>query len=77
MLLGILGTIFSFILIWNPRFAGMTAVVLVALNFLVAGLIQYLFCFATETIAHVIQETFHKIKKAIRRTCGGYSGRVG
>lgn len=35
---GILGIIFSFILIWNPIFAGMSVVVLIALNFLFAGL---------------------------------------
>ena len=36
--LGIIGVIFSFILIWNPVFAGMSIVILVALNFLIAGL---------------------------------------
>ncbi|TLP71786.1 HdeD family acid-resistance protein [Maribacter sp. ACAM166] len=36
--LGILGTLFSFILIWNPVFAGMSIVVLIALSFLFAGL---------------------------------------
>lgn len=36
--LGILGTIFSFILIWNPIFAGMSIVILVALSFLFTGL---------------------------------------
>lgn len=35
---GILGTIVSFILIWNPIFAGMSIVVLVALSFLFAGI---------------------------------------
>ncbi|WP_417199359.1 HdeD family acid-resistance protein [Bizionia sp.] len=36
--LGILGIIFSFILIWNPIFAGMSVVILVALSFLFSGL---------------------------------------
>ncbi|MFL0352000.1 HdeD family acid-resistance protein [Xanthomarina sp. GH4-25] len=36
--LGIIGTIFSFILIWNPLFAGMSVVILIALSFLFAGL---------------------------------------
>ena len=36
--LGILGIVFSFILIWNPIFAGMSVVVLVALSFLFTGL---------------------------------------
>lgn len=34
---GILGVIFSFILIWNPLFAGLSAVILVGLTFLFAG----------------------------------------
>lgn len=38
LILGIIGTIVSFILIWNPLFAGLSIVVLVALNFLFAGL---------------------------------------
>ena len=38
LVMGILGTIFSFILIWNPLFAGAYIVILVALSFLFAGL---------------------------------------
>lgn len=38
LVLGIIGMIVSFILIWNPLFAGLSVVVLVALNFLFAGL---------------------------------------
>ena len=38
MIFGILGAIFSFILIWNPAFAGLSVVWLVALSFLFAGL---------------------------------------
>ena len=38
LIFGILGAIVSFILIWNPVFAGMSVVVLVALSFLFAGL---------------------------------------
>ena len=38
LVLGILGTVFSFILIWNPLFAGMSIVILVALSFLITGL---------------------------------------
>lgn len=36
--LGILGIVFSFILLWNPRFAGMSIVILMALNFFLSGL---------------------------------------
>ncbi|SHF44269.1 Short repeat of unknown function [Salegentibacter echinorum] len=38
LILGIIGAIVSFILIWNPLFAGLSIVVLVALNFMFAGL---------------------------------------
>lgn len=38
LIFGILGAIVSFILIWNPVFAGMSVLVLIALSFLFAGL---------------------------------------
>lgn len=40
---GILGALFSFILLWNPVFAGMSVVILVALSFLSAGLFSIYF----------------------------------
>lgn len=43
LLLGIIGAIFAFILIWNPFFAGLSIVVLIALNFLFAGLFSIYF----------------------------------
>jgi len=45
LVLGILGTIFSFILIWNPVFAGMSMVVLIALSFMFAGLFSIALAF--------------------------------
>jgi uncharacterized membrane protein HdeD (DUF308 family) len=42
LILGIIGTIVSFILIWNPLFAGMSVVILIALSFLFAGLFSIL-----------------------------------
>lgn len=45
LILGIIGTIVSFILIWNPLFAGMSVVILVALSFLFAGLFSILLGF--------------------------------
>lgn len=45
LLLGVLGTIFSFILIWNPLFAGMSIVVLIALSFMFAGLFSIFLSF--------------------------------
>ncbi|MEO8934571.1 MAG: DUF308 domain-containing protein [Xanthomarina sp.] len=38
LVLGVLGTLFSFILIWNPVFAGTYIVILIALSFLFTGL---------------------------------------
>ena len=37
MVIGILGLLFSFILLWNPVFAGMTVVIWTGIAFLVAG----------------------------------------
>jgi len=43
LIFGILGAIFSFILIWNPAFAGLSIVWLVALSFLFGGLFSIFF----------------------------------
>ena len=40
MLLGVLGTLLGFMLIWNPIFAGLSAVVITGLAFIVGGLIN-------------------------------------
>lgn len=57
LILGILGIIFSFILIWNPLFAGMSVVVLIALSFLFAGLFSIFLSFQLRKL--------HKSSKAI------------
>lgn len=38
LIFGVIGAIASFILIWNPLFAGLSIIILVALSFLFAGL---------------------------------------
>ena len=43
LVFGILGTIFSFILLWNPVFAGMSIVILIGLSFLFSGLFSIFF----------------------------------
>lgn len=43
LVLGIIGAIASFILIWKPVFAGLGVVVLIALSFLFAGLFNIVF----------------------------------
>lgn len=45
LVLGILGAVFSFILLWNPIFAGLSIVLLVALSFLFAGLFSIVLSF--------------------------------
>lgn len=50
LILGIIGTIVSFILLWNPLFAGMSVVVLVALSFLFAGLFSVFLAFQLRTL---------------------------
>lgn len=47
---GILGTIASFILIWNPLLAGLSAVVLVAMSFLFAGIFSIILSFQLRKI---------------------------
>lgn len=71
--LGILGAIFSFILIWNPVFAGMSIVVLVALSFLFAGLFSIYFSLqlrklnkASKTISAKLRARYDDIIREIR-----------
>ena len=45
MAIGILGVIFSFILLWNPLFAGMTLIFWTALLFIVSGAYSIYFSF--------------------------------
>lgn len=40
LLVGILGLILTFILLWNPAFAGMTVVFYTALAFIMVGIFQ-------------------------------------
>lgn len=50
LILGIIGTIVSFILIWNPLFAGLSVIILVALSFLFAGLFSILLAMQLRTL---------------------------
>ncbi|MFD1283278.1 HdeD family acid-resistance protein [Mesonia ostreae] len=43
LIFGILGAIFSFILLWNPAFAGLSVVWLIGLSFLFGGLFSIFF----------------------------------
>ncbi len=75
---GILGAIFSFILLWNPLFAGMGAVVLVGLSFLFAGLFSIVFAFqlrklhkASKKISPELRERYETLTQEIRREWEG------
>lgn len=60
---GLLGIIFSFILIWNPIFAGMSVVVLVALNFLFAGLFSIFLSIQLRKLHRSPKKLSAKLKK--------------
>lgn len=73
LVLGIIGTIVSFILIWNPLFAGLSVVILVALSFLFAGLFSILLAFqlrklhkSSKRISANLAERYDAIVKEIR-----------
>lgn len=73
LIFGILGAIVSFILIWNPVFAGMSIVVLVALSFLFAGLFSIILSFqlrklhkSSKNISAKLRERYDALMKEIR-----------
>ena len=73
LVFGILGAIFSFILIWNPIFAGLSAVILIGLSFLFAGLFSIYFAFqlrklhkSSKKISSELRERYENLMKEIR-----------
>lgn len=71
--LGVLGTIFSFILIWNPLFAGMSVVILIAMSFLFAGLFSIFLSFqlrklhkSSKTISAKLRSRYDVLMDEIR-----------
>lgn len=74
LIFGILGTIFSFILIWNPIFAGLSAVILIGLNFLFAGLFSIYLAFqlrklnkSSKKIPLELRERYENLMEEIRK----------
>lgn len=70
---GILGTIASFILIWNPVFAGLSAVIFIGLSFLFAGLFSIVFSFQlrklhrrSKVLSAELKARFDELQEAIR-----------
>lgn len=73
LVFGILGAIASFFLIWNPLFAGLSIVVLVALSLLFAGIFNILLSFqlrklhkASKKISSELKERYDKVMEDIR-----------
>ena len=65
LILGILGAIFSFLLLWNPIFSGMSVVILIALSFLSAGLFSIYYSFQLRKIHKLSKDISPKIQERI------------
>ena len=72
LLLGILGLIFSFVMLWNPIFAGMTLVFWTGAALLSIGIYNIFFAFKLrrihkthQEISYELKEKLHQIKKEI------------
>ena len=73
LVLGILGTLFSFILIWNPVFAGLSIVILIALSFLLTGMFSIFLALQlrklhknSKVISERLKERYEDLMKDIR-----------
>lgn len=73
LILGILGAVFSFVLIWNPVFAGLSVVMLVALSFFTAGLFSMVLAFqlrqlhtSTKALSAQLKERYDALERDIR-----------
>ena len=71
---GVLGLLFSFILIWNPLFAGMTIVFWTALAFLTAGVFAIYFSFKLKKLKNThgkispeLRDRYTKVQEEISR----------
>lgn len=73
LVLGVLTTFFSFFLIWNPIFTGLSIIILIALSFLFAGLFSIYFSLqlrklnkSTKIISLQLRERYDDIIKEIQ-----------
>ncbi len=80
LVLGIFGAIFSFLLLWNPLFAGMSVVILIALSFLFGGLFSIYYAFQlrelhklSKDVSPQIQQRIDQIKRDIELEWGDNS----
>ncbi len=60
---GILGLLFSFILIWDPLFSGMTVVIWTALAFIVTGIFQIIFAFKLKKLKNLPDKISKNLKE--------------
>lgn len=77
LILGVIGAIMSFILIWNPLFAGLSVIILIALNFLFTGLFSVFLSFqlrrlhtSSKEISPILRERYDLVMKEIREELG-------
>ncbi len=61
LVIGILGLLFSFFLLWNPAFAGMTIVIWTGLAFLFSGIYSVYLAIRLRKVHHKIQDIKDKI----------------
>ena len=64
---GILGSIFSFILIWNPIFAGMSIVLLVSLSFLFSGIFSIILALQLRKLHRYGKKLSPELRKRYRQ----------
>lgn len=74
---GILGAVFSFILLWNPALAGMGIVIWAGLSFLFVGLFSIFLSIQlrklhkhSKTLTPELRERYHQLQEDIRREWG-------
>lgn len=74
LIIGILGVLFSFILLWNPLFAGMTLVIWTGLAFLLAGIFAVILAFKLrnmkkfpDRVSKELRERYEQIQEEIRK----------
>ncbi len=65
LVFGILGTVVSFILLWNPLFAGLSAIILVGFSFLFGGLFSIYFSFQLRKLHKSSKELSSKLKERL------------
>lgn len=61
--LGILSLLFSFVLLWNPVFAGFTVVILTGCAFITLGIFRIVFSFKLQQLHRLSDSKINMFKK--------------